>query len=121
MKLKKYKKKTFGTYLSRELIMIIIAFIMALITINLVYKKFNATIMPIAESKARKYLTEMKTAPLAVLFFCHVSFFRKFPSTWTPSSMSTKAFGSTLCTMDFSCAISYLLMTTISTVSSWPV
>ena len=59
MKLKKYKKKTFGTYLSRELIMIIIAFIMALITINLVYKKFNATIMPIAESKARKYLTEI--------------------------------------------------------------
>ena len=59
MKLKKYKKKTIGTYLSRELIMIILSFIVALIVINFFYKKFNTTIMPIAESKARKYLTEI--------------------------------------------------------------
>ena len=59
MKLKRYKKKTIGTYLSRELIMIILAFIVALIVINFFYKKFNTTIMPIAESKARKYLTEI--------------------------------------------------------------
>ena len=59
MKLKRYKKKTIGTYLSRELIMIILAFIVALIVINFFYKIFNTTIMPIAESKARKYLTEI--------------------------------------------------------------
>ena len=59
MKLKRYKKKTIGTYLSRELIIIIMAFIVALIVINFFYKKFNTTIMPIAESKARKYLTEI--------------------------------------------------------------
>ena len=59
MKLRKYKKKTIGTYLSYELIIIIIAVMMAIITINICSKKFNATIMPIAESKARKYLTEI--------------------------------------------------------------
>ena len=59
MKLRKYKKKTIGTYLSRELILIIMTFIVALFTINHFYKKFNDTIMPIAEAKARKYLTEI--------------------------------------------------------------
>ena len=59
MKLKQYKKKTIGTYLSRELIFIILAFLCALIVINFFYKKFNNTIMPIAEAKTRKYVTEI--------------------------------------------------------------
>lgn len=59
MKLKQYKKKTIGTYLSRELIFIILAFISALLIINFFHKKFNDTVMPIAEAKTRKYVTEI--------------------------------------------------------------
>lgn len=59
MRLKKYKKKTIGTYLSRELIFIIMALICAIIMINYFYHKFNDTIMPIAEAKSRKYVTEI--------------------------------------------------------------
>lgn len=59
MKLKKYKKKTPLTYISRELIIIICALIMAFIIINYFYRQFNETIMPIAESKTRKYITEI--------------------------------------------------------------
>jgi len=59
MRLKKYKKKTIGSYLSRELIFIIMAFIFAIIMINSFYREFNDTIMPIAEAKSRKYVTEI--------------------------------------------------------------
>lgn len=59
MKLKQYKKKTIGTYLSRELIFIILAILCALLVINYFYKRFNDTIMPIAEAKTRKYVTEI--------------------------------------------------------------
>jgi sporulation protein YunB len=59
MKLKQYKKKTIGTYLSRELIFIILAFLCALLLINYFHKRFNDAIMPIAEAKTRKYVTEI--------------------------------------------------------------
>lgn len=59
MKLKKYKKKTSLTYISRELVIIICALIMAFLVINYFYKRFNDTIMPIAEAKTRKYITEI--------------------------------------------------------------
>lgn len=59
MKLKQYKKKTIGTYLSRELIFIILSFLCALLVINYFHKRFNDTIMPIAEAKTRKYVTEI--------------------------------------------------------------
>lgn len=59
MRLKRYKKKNIGTYFSREIIIIILGFLCALLIINYVYKKFNNTIMPIAISKARKYVTEI--------------------------------------------------------------
>lgn len=59
MKLRKIKKKTLGTYLSREIIIIIIGFIMSIMVINYLYKSFNLTIMPIAEAKTRKYVTEI--------------------------------------------------------------
>ena len=59
MKFKQYKKKTIGTYLSRELIFIILAFLCALLVINYFHERFNNTIMPIAEAKTRKYMTEI--------------------------------------------------------------
>lgn len=59
MKLKQYKKKTIGTYLSRELIFILLGFLCALFVISFFYKKINATVMPIAEAKTRKYVTEI--------------------------------------------------------------
>ena len=59
MKLKKYKKKTIGDYIGREFAFIIIAFIMAIIVINRLYKNYNDEIMVIAEAKSRKYVTEI--------------------------------------------------------------
>ena len=59
MKLKKYKKKTPLTYIARELVIIICALMMAFLVINYFYKQFNDTIMPIAEAKTRKYITEI--------------------------------------------------------------
>ena len=59
MKLRKIKKKTLGTYLSREIIIIIVGFIMSIMIINYFYKSFNSIIMPIAEAKTRKYVTEI--------------------------------------------------------------
>ena len=59
MKLKRYKKKTIVTYLSRELLFIILAFLCALLVINCFYRRFNNIVMPIAEAKTRKYVTEI--------------------------------------------------------------
>ena len=59
MKLRRCKKKTLGLYLSRELIIIIIAFLGALLSINYLYEKFNDIVMPMAVAKARKYVTEI--------------------------------------------------------------
>ncbi len=59
MRLRQYKKKTISSHISREIIFIILAFIMALLIINFFSKKFNDTIMPIAEAKTRKYVTEI--------------------------------------------------------------
>ena len=58
MKLKKYKKKTLGLYMSREIIVVILAFILAIIIINYLYKQFNAVVMPLAETKASTEDTE---------------------------------------------------------------
>ena len=59
MKLKMYKKKTIATYLSKELLMVILSFLGAIMIVNGLYKRFNTTIIPIAEAKAKKYLTEI--------------------------------------------------------------
>ena len=53
MKLKKYKEKTVGVYLSREIIMIVLGIIIAIIVINHYYKKFNNAFMSIAEAKTK--------------------------------------------------------------------
>jgi sporulation protein YunB len=59
MKLKRYKKKTIGTYLGREISLIITGVILAIIIINYSYHKYNDTILAIAEAKSRKYMTEI--------------------------------------------------------------
>ena len=59
MKLKSYKKKNIYNYLSIEVIILIISITSAIIIINYFSKEFNNTISPIAESKTKKYLTEI--------------------------------------------------------------
>ena len=57
MKLKKYKKKTIGSYLSMEIIIVMTAIGMSFGIINYFSYKFNEVLMPIAESETRKYMT----------------------------------------------------------------
>lgn len=57
MKLKKYKKKKFGTYISFLIIIIVISLIFAFIIINFFSKKANEILLPLAESKTRKVVT----------------------------------------------------------------
>jgi len=57
MKLKYYKKKTIGSYFSKELIIILAAIGMSLLIINYFSHKFNDIFMPIAEAETRKYMT----------------------------------------------------------------
>lgn len=57
MKLKKYKKKTIGTYISREIIIIVLAIISSLVIINYFSHQFNDVLMAAAEMKARKYIS----------------------------------------------------------------
>ena len=59
MKLKRYKKKTIGNYISKEIIIISISLIVALFIINYFYDKFNKVILPLAEVDTRKYMTEV--------------------------------------------------------------
>ena len=58
MKLKKYKKKTIGSHITREIMIIIVGIIISIIIINYLSHKFNEVVMPIAEAKTRKYITE---------------------------------------------------------------
>lgn len=59
MRLKRYKKKKISTNITFELILISISLGLALFIINYFSYKFNETIMPIAEEKTRKYMTEI--------------------------------------------------------------
>ena len=59
MKLKKYKKKKVSTYLTREFILVLISITLAIFIINYYADKCNQVIMPIAEEKVRKHLTEV--------------------------------------------------------------
>lgn len=59
MKLKRYKRKTIGSYIGRELIIIILGVIMALIIINYLSKKINEVIIPMSEAITRKYITNI--------------------------------------------------------------
>lgn len=59
MKLKRYKKKTIGTFISREIIIIILSIVLSLIIINYFYRRFNNVVIPLAEAETRKYITEI--------------------------------------------------------------
>ena len=59
MKLKRYKKKTIGNYISKEIIIISISLIVALFIINYFYDKYNKVILPLAEVDTRRYMTEV--------------------------------------------------------------
>lgn len=59
MKLKRYKKKTIGTFISREIIIIILSIVLSLIIINYFYRRFNNVVIPLAEAETRKYITDI--------------------------------------------------------------
>ena len=57
MKLKKYKKKTIGSYLSFEVLLMVLGIFVSLLVVNHYAKRFNDVILPIATSETRKYIT----------------------------------------------------------------
>lgn len=57
MKLKRYKKKTLGSYFSKEIIIIVLALLSSIIIINKLANKFNDTIMSMADAKTKKYIS----------------------------------------------------------------
>ena len=57
MRLKQYKKKTIGLYLSRELIIIILGIIFSFIIVEYLNNRFNNVMMPIVEAKVKKYIS----------------------------------------------------------------
>ena len=59
MKLKKYKKKTIGSHIGLEITIIIIGIIASFIIINYISNRFNEVVIPMAEAKTRKYVTEI--------------------------------------------------------------
>lgn len=57
MKLKKYKKKKFSTYITMGLILIFLSLVLAIIIIDYFAKRANEILLPMAESKTRKVVT----------------------------------------------------------------
>ena len=57
MKLKRYKKKKFSSYISFGIIMIIISLILSFFVIDYFAKKVDEVLLPMAESKTRKVVT----------------------------------------------------------------
>ena len=57
MKLKRYKKKKFSSYVSFSLIIIVISLIVAFIMIDYFADKSNEILLPMAESQTRKVVT----------------------------------------------------------------
>jgi len=69
MKLKRYRKRKIGDYFSRGLVLIVISLICSLIVINYFAKRVDKIIIPMAESKTRKFVTEIiNNATLGVDF-----------------------------------------------------
>ena len=59
MKLKYHKKKTITSHIVREIILIILSFIIAIIIINYFYDRFNKVMLPLALSETKKYMVEI--------------------------------------------------------------
>ena len=56
MKLKKYKKKKIGNYISISLWIIVVSLVLSLVIINDFAKKANLILLPMAESITRKVI-----------------------------------------------------------------
>lgn len=59
MRLKKYKKMKIGDYFSRELIIIIISLVCSFLIIDYFANKVDSILLPMAELKTRKFVTEI--------------------------------------------------------------
>ncbi len=59
MKLKYHKKKTIGSHISREIIIIVLSLFVAIMIINSFYDKFNKVMLPLAEAETKKYMVEI--------------------------------------------------------------
>ena len=59
MKLKYHKKKTISSHISREIIIIVLSLVLAIMVINSLYSKFNKVILPMAISLTKKYMVEI--------------------------------------------------------------
>lgn len=57
MKLRKYKKKKFSSYISLGIIIIIVSLVLSFVIIDYFAKKTNEILLPMAESKIRKVIT----------------------------------------------------------------
>ena len=57
MKLKKYKKRTVGSYFTREIIIVLLSVIVSVIVVNRFSHNYNKQLLPVAEAEARKYMT----------------------------------------------------------------
>lgn len=57
MKLRKYKKRNIGTYITLSFIVIIVSLIFTFLIINYFSRRVNEILLPMAESKVRKVVT----------------------------------------------------------------
>ena len=53
------KKKTIGSHIGTEISIIVVGIIVSLIILNYISDKFNKVVIPMAEAKTRKYITEI--------------------------------------------------------------
>ena len=59
MKLKRYKKRKVSSYISIEIVIILLSLIFSLFVIDYFYKRFNNVILPLAESETKRYVTRI--------------------------------------------------------------
>ena len=69
MRLKGYKKKKIGSYITFEIVIIVVGIILALLIVNHYAKRFNEVILPMAVAETRKYMTVLiNNADKGVIF-----------------------------------------------------
>lgn len=57
MKLKKYKKKKMGTYFTMQIVIILCALVVSMVSVNSFSRRYNDRLLPVALAEARKYMT----------------------------------------------------------------
>ncbi len=69
MRLRGYKKKKIGSYITCQIMIIVVGIIFALLIVNHYAKRFNEVILPIAVAETRKYMTVLiNNAAKGVIF-----------------------------------------------------